>query len=277
MAVAWRPVNHLTYQSPVKDGEKSRLTSGSTYNGLSVSSFYFKLDAMLELGFEAMAHFKSEADVAFFMLEVACYTDEFVVQDVTANQTTLERYGIGFRIGIANYKVAFSAASTLAAVAANAELSLSQTGIEVHAKGSTPEIQRILAPIFELTAFNTEALKKISGCATLLADYYAAHAEELTPALLQIADLPVGMGKDVVPDYWFNRFYSNQFAVESIYRGKTVNAALSQVAEIPDMNQYVVPSFVNAGYASQGITDPYTAPNATQKTIAGQMLGAGRY
>src|SRR5690349_4760278 len=111
MSLQWQPINphqhphHQPHANVQGAGAVSMLQGTRPYVGVNVSSYYFTLDAMLDLGFQTLAQFRNNSRIAFFMLEVACYTDEVVVQGTKAHQLLLQRSGVGFRIGVANWNI----------------------------------------------------------------------------------------------------------------------------------------------------------------------------
>ncbi|HMA33273.1 MAG TPA: hypothetical protein VKY74_02240 [Chloroflexia bacterium] len=273
MTLVWRPINpqHPAHRrKPLPAATPcALLTSAPQYVGVNISTYYFDLQGMLDLDFKGMAQYKGKLNVAFFMLEVACYTGDILVEDVRTHEIFIQRQGVGFRIAVANWGVAFSTSATLAAVAANAELNISQTGIEVQIVGAGLETLPILAPLSQMSGLSAQSLQTISQCAMALADYFEQNGSGLTPAALAVAPIPVGDFNQ------FNCFYSGQFGPEAIYRGKSLADALTEEAQYPQGNSYVVPSFARAVYGELNVGDGTPDPDA--HALAGQILAEGRF
>lgn len=273
MTLHWHPIHpaHAARRhKPLPSGPAcARLSAPTTYVGVNISTYYFDLQGMIDLDFKGMAQFKDKVNVSFFMLEVACYTADVLVEDVRTHDIAIQRQGVGFRIGVANWGINFTAAATLAAVAANAQLNISQTAVEVQIVGAGLDILPFLQPLSNMSSFSAESLRTISQCATALADYFETHGDTLTPDALAVAPLPVSAFS------LFNCFYSGQFACEAIYRGKSLDAALTEGAGYPQGNVFVVPSFVRAVYGELGVGD--STPNPDERTLAGSILHEGRF
>jgi len=275
MSLTWEPVNperHASRRTEVLGAQgQSVPVEDAKYTGVNVSSYYFDLKTMLELDFKGMGQYEHNLHVAFFMLEIACYTETVLVTSIETGALALERRGLAVRVGIANWGVEFRAAATLGAVAANAQLALSSTALQVVINGGGEKVIEIATPITRLTNFTAEGLQTISECTAKLADYFASDGKTLVPVPLAVAPLDVGEFS------WANTLFSGQLAVESIWRDRSANDSLNIAASRPADRKYLVPGYVRSVYTSLGLRDGFERPSREQRDTAMKMLSEGRY
>src|SRR4051794_35771433 len=98
MSLTWQPVNpdrHRPLRTEVLDTQGLPVPVEDTkYTGVNVSSYYFDLKTMLDLKFDNMSLYQHHVNVAFFMLEIACYTDTVLVTSIETSALALERRGL---------------------------------------------------------------------------------------------------------------------------------------------------------------------------------------
>jgi hypothetical protein len=275
MVTMWRPVSSdsqdLLRANTLDVPANIVRVEDAKYTGINISSYYFDVHAMAELGFGELTKLSSKAHISFFMLEIACYTDTVLVEGIQPKELSLARRGLAVRVGIANWGIEFKAASTIAAVAANAQLGLSSTAIQLKISGRSRRVIELAEPISRLTEFTADSLKTISECTAKIAAFFESDGKTLEPTILQVAPLDVG------PFSWVHTVYSGQFAVESIYRGRSADDSLDLVASRPNDSKYIVPGYVQSVYAGLGIRRASESPNSDQRATAHEMLLAGRY
>ena len=106
MTRMWHPVkpSSPTHRLPKQFSESIGTT---LYVGVNVSTYYFDLQTMVELDFKGMSKYKSNVDIAFFMLEVACYTNEVLVTDPPTKELRLEalRHWLSDRCGELGHQI----------------------------------------------------------------------------------------------------------------------------------------------------------------------------
>jgi hypothetical protein len=276
MALEWTLVNPKQYadeQRAERDLRRSSLvkTGGAgVYTDAIVSSYTFTLKTMLSLGFGSMAQFEGRADVSFFVIDIAAYTDTVLVQDVNDVQIKLERLGFGFRVGIASWGVDFRAAANVGAVAASVQIKNSSVYIDVELAGAPlkqlPFIQSLLAR----TEFNPEYLEEVSAAAAGLTDFMAEKGEQVTPVTLKIAPLDQPVSRPLVGAY------SSHLALEQIYRWRTALEAMTYAQQDPLRVKNTDITILRSTYRVMGLENDYQRPNAEQVDEAYRLLNLGR-
>jgi hypothetical protein len=241
------------------------------YSGLSVNCTNYSLEAMIDLEFP-FGKFRSNTNVQFFVLEMACYTPELFSVTEDKGKISFVRKGVGFRIGVASWKVEMKAAANLAAVAASASLDAGENAliIQVFGGNAIKELDA-LRDVEKLGSITPESLRDLAIAGGKIADLLRSDPN-LHPADLQSAEL------DATEQGPIAAAVSMQFATESIYRRKIFLDALdgavrsAPAAEKPKLNIMIA----RAAYDEFGIRREVDKPDNDQYEMARKILFLGR-
>jgi hypothetical protein len=272
VTLTWQPIGPAVHATQSSLGTPVHGV-GEAFSSLNVSTYFLDLKATIDLGFGTIASYKNETNVTFYMLEVACYTGDVqaTVKGPDSTEVLLHRMGVGFRIGVASFGTKNKATLTLAEVAANAQLNLTSTKVQVQILGADLPVINLLKPIQGMLTFKADSLQIIGKAGVDLAEYFKTNAGTLTPVAIQVAPLNVVANPD---KFSYINTYSGQYAAERIWGDRSRQEALNQIAN--GKANYVVPSFVQAVYTDLGLREPDKKPDQTAKAKAGNILFPGR-
>lgn len=272
MTLLWRPIH--PNNSPLLNVSDAavRFAEIPVYSGLAVTCYHFGLDVMLDLSFP-FGETKGKTDVQYFVLEMAAYTPGVHSAEIIGERLFFVRKGVGFRVGVASWDVAFSAASNLAAVAASGAVKAAKTNIYVQAFGGDAiTTLRIFERIQTMGGLSPETLKAIAMAGEEVSDVMSS-GEPLEPKDMLVANVDIG-----ATGGWMETAYSLQFAVESIYRGKSLLTAYQSFARNSDQQQRELFNSVipHAAYIDFGLINQAEEPTQKERDEAGLILTYGR-
>ena len=270
--LSWEPVHPSKSPFNGVDPKEVQFTPSGGYDGLSVSCYHFGLNVMLDLEFP-FGETKGNTNVQYFMLEVAAYEAGVHSAEIISGRLFFKRRGVGFRVGVASWDVEFTAAASLAAVAASGSVKSAKTNIDVQAFGGDAiESLKIFERLHTMDGLSPETLRAIAMAGEDVADVLGS-GEELQPKDLQVANVEVG-----VTEGWPEVAYSMQFAVESIYRGKSLLKAYRDFINHDDKEQRKLFNSLlpRAAYVDFGLINENQDPTEEDKKEAGLILVLGR-
>jgi hypothetical protein len=289
MNITWRPINpdDPQYAGNVVGTGKLNTQSvetGTQYTDLNVSTYWLDAATMAELNFSGIGDGSGKQNLAYFMLEVACYTSDVQVVAQTPNELQLQRSGVGFRLGIASWSatLSFNTQPTLAAISANVQLGYTNTNMKFYPFGIGISSLDFITPMYSIgTSLTPDVLKTVSECGASLADYMANNSDKVTAKPIAIAPLAVTDFAQTTPAPWFNSFISGQFSIASIWHDRNISDSLAAIAN----SNYgyatnVVPDLLRCVYGAFGIGDDFTAPSTINKNLpntANTILSLGRF
>jgi hypothetical protein len=273
MTITWQPIGPAEHAAESSAGILVH-QEGEKFSSLNVSTYFLDVKTIVDLGFGSIASYQNETNVTFYMLEVACYTGIVLatVQRHDSNDVQLQRMGVGFRIGVASFGTKNKASLTLAEVAANAQLNLTSTKVQVQILGADLNAIPLLAPIQGMVTFQADSLKIIGKAGVDLAEYFVKNQSTVKPVGMQVAPLHVVSNPEML---YYNSTYSGQFAAQKISMGRSWREGMDEIANGQDI--HVVPSFAQAVYTVLGLVDDYAKPTDAAKENATILLELGRF
>jgi hypothetical protein len=272
MTLAWQPIHPDKSRLLNANESDVRFAAAPVYSGLAVTCYHFGLDVMLDLQFP-FGNTKGKTNVQYFVLEMAAYTPGVYSAEVIGGRLFFLRKGVGFRVGVASWDVAFTAASNLASVAASGAVKTAKTNINVQAFGGDAiTTLKIFERIQTMGGLSPETLRAIAMAGEEVADVMSS-GEQMDPKELLVANVDVG-----VTGGWMEVAYSLQFAVESIFRRKSLLTAYQSFAKKNDSKQRELFNLLipRAAYVDFGLVNEAKEPTEKDKTEAELILKYGR-
>lgn len=236
------------------------------YVAASVSTYSFTAEAMAEVGFSSMLKFKSEANVGFFLIEVAAYTDTVIVEATDHKRLQLVRLGAGFRVGIAVWKVSVDASANIGLVAASTAIKAAQTHLQLVQNGLSDGMVDIIEPLKDFSDAGPDFLRALSVVADELTTALVNDSAQITPQVLQVAAL------DLEAFTMLNAAASNRFAVERVQRSQSMESMDTWIRERWDAYGTVIsPATVASAYRAFGILSNEATPTQVEHDEAWNM------
>jgi hypothetical protein len=238
----------------------------------TISSYAMSGSAMAKLEFGSLGGAEGSSEAFYYICEVAAFTDKVVIQRAADESLILQKWGIGFRIGIKAWSIEAKLTANLGMVAAAAELGSAQTAMEIQVfSGDVSKFAMVAEAVKYLTKFNAETLKNISGLVATLTDVIIKDGADIPPVLVKYSEFSPNM---YTPD---RIVASNTFAIESLAHGR----ARSQFdtwrtgGDKRDWVDAMSPGIVQCAYENLGVMDAFSTGTPKQREDAETLRKLG--
>lgn len=274
MTLSWAPIDPASSPLAGRTRTVASAEAGNNYGGLSVSCYHVDLATTEQLKFQ-FGGTEGKQDAQYFILEMVCYTSDVFNAELVGDSIYFVRKGVGFRLGVACWDVSMKAATTLAAVSANASFSMAKTeiGLKMYGLDAFKNLTALKSVQID-QGLTPQNLREVARAGEQLADALTS-AKELDPRDLAVARIVVG---DL--NNWSESAASMQLANESVYRGKTYIRAQNDFTEKekqPEKRALINSIVPRGAYACFGIFSIDETPDEHERESAGEILRAGRF
>lgn len=244
------------------------------YTSPTISSYAISASAMAKLDFGSLGGGEGSSEAFFFVCEVAAFTDDVYIARAADESLLLNKYGIGFRIGIKAWGLESKMTANLGMVAAAAELNVAQTQMEVQVfAGDVKRFSAVTDAVKLLTTkFSAETLKNIAGVVSILTDVVSKDGATIPPVLVKYGEFKPNL---YTPD---RIVISNSYALESLGRGNSrqnLDAWLAHDAGRKKWVKEIGPQIVQCAYENLGFANSNSVPTDAERTELWRLRNLG--